>query len=217
MANINQALNIENSVFGVAIFGQDVFLNDLVNQQDGVYYTKIFQKNATEIWHRVAWLDNMTAQLSQFMKVEVRIRTGNALPIKDFTNNTRYTLDEINQVIQTQDLNEIDTIFERAMLNRSVISDKDVTIVDSKTPNYPVLGTSYNSFRITSDNDTIWNYWSLPIINSPSFIPQNQDYNYLQARISLQSNDLVNIPKMFRINFTSILKSSFTQTLTVTS
>jgi len=228
MADINQKLNVQNSVYGVAVYGADVFLDDTNNLRDGIYYTKIFTKTSNDIWHRLAWLDNrvLTGQgntLSQ-MKIEVRTRTGNALPVKDYTTNTRYTLDEINEVIQTEGVNEIDTIFMRATLNRSIISNTNVynspsgvvitgpaDEVTSDEVNYERLGTGYNSFRINNTDDTLWNYWSLPIINSPSFIPDNRDYNYLQARISLQSNDNITLPKMFRINFTSILSTPSTQ------
>jgi hypothetical protein len=225
MVDINQTLNVQNSIFGLATYGQDVFLNDTNNLRDGLYYTKIFKKVDTDIWHRLAWLDNqiLTGKdntLGQ-MKIEVRTRTGNALPIKDYTTNTRYTLEEINDVIVNQDINEIDTIIERATLNRSIISNLNVYTAPSGTPitgppdmvtstgdEYERLGTSYNSFRINNTDDTIWNYWSLPIINSPSFIPENREYDYLQARIALQSNDNITLPKMFRINFTSILKTN---------
>jgi len=220
MANINQALlNIEDSVFGTALFGQDVFLNEPGTPiRDGIYYTKIFQKSDIDFWHRVAWLDNQVKggvnDTSGKMKVEIRTRTGNVLPIKDYTTGTRYTLDEINSIIETQPIDVVDSILERATLNRSVLSNISASGVTSTNVNYERLGTSYNSFRINSTDDTIWNYWSLPIINTPSFIPDNRDYNYLQARIWLQSNDNVTVPQVFRINFTSILKSSFTSSLT---
>jgi len=233
MTTINQTLiNIENSVFGVSIFGQDVFLDFNTNPiRPGLYYTKIFDKNDTEVWHRLAWADNVVLtgpnNTITKMKVEIRTRTGNELPIKDFTTNTRYTLDELNSLIETNSIDDIDTIFDRATLNRSIISDVDASGVTSTNINYERLGTAYNSFRLVSasgesagvttlgTDDTIWNYWSQPIINTPSYITGNRDYKYLQARISLQSNDNITLPKMFRINFTSILKSSFTATLTV--
>jgi len=226
MADINQTLvNVQNSIYGVAIYGQDVFLDDIENVRDGIYYTKIFTKSSNEIWHRLAWLDNRILTgpnntLSK-MKVEVRTRTGNALPMKDYTTNTPYTIDEINEVIQTEGINAIDTIFMRATLNRSIISNTNVYNVASGTVitgpadevtsneiNYERLGTGYNSFRINDTDDIIWNSWSLPIINTPSFIPDNRDYNYLQARISLQNNDNITLPKMFKINFASILKTT---------
>ncbi len=207
MADINQTLNIEGSVFGIATFGVDVFVNDVNNINDGIYYTKIFKKKSSEIWHRVAWLDNQSLETFVKIKIEVRTRTGNQLPVKNYTTGERYTLDEINNIIETQNINDIDTILERATLNRSIISDKNLLTVDSNNPNLERLGTSYNSFRINSSDDTIWNYWSLPIINSPSYIPENRDYDYLEARIALQSNDMITVPKMFRINFTSILKN----------
>lgn len=210
-------VNIQNSILGLVTLGENVFIDDLVNQQDGIYYTKIFQKNSNDVWHRLAWESNQTSKTISNMKIEVRTRTGNLLPIKDYVTNTRYTLDEINNVIQTQSISNIDTILERATLNRSSISSTYSPQVDSSIKPFSSLGTSTNSFRLASKEDATWNYWSLPIINSPSYIPQNQDDNYLQARIYLQSNDLVNIPKMFRINFTSILKNSFTKNLSASN
>lgn len=230
MTTINQALlNVENSVFGVAVFSQDVFTSHITDPlRSGIYYTKIFQKNSGEIWNRVAWLDNQikNGNNSTFdkMKIEVRIRTGNKLPIKDFSTNTRYTIDEINSIIETNPIDVVDSIFERSMLNRAVISDIDYSEVTSSNINYERLGTSYNSFRLVSSSgisagvsslgteDTVWNYWSLPIINTPSYIPNNIDYDYLQARIWLQSDDNITLPKMFRINFSSVLKSTYVST-----
>ena len=218
MSNINQALLTENSVFGVALFQQDIFLNSITNPtRTGIYYTKIFQKNDTDYWHRLAWADNqiLSGADSTFgrMKIEVRTRTGNALPI-NYTTGERYTLDELNELNETQQIDTIDTILDRATLNRSIISNLDASGVTSNNINYERLGTAYNSFRINNTDDTLWNYWSLPIINSPSYIPGNNDFKYLQARIWLQSLDNITLPQMFRINFTSILKSTFTQTLT---
>jgi len=230
MSNINQTLlNVENSAFGVSVLGMNIFIDEIGanSVRDGLYYTKIFLKKDTEIWNRIAWLDSQSSSTFPKVKVEVRTRTGNQLPIKDFTTNERYTLDEINAIIETQPIDVVDSILERATLNRSVISNIDYSGVTSTNVNFEQLGTSYNSFRLVSSSgvsagvsslgtdDTIWNYWSLPIINTPSYIPGNIDYNYLQARIWLQSNDQITLPQMFRINFSSVLKSSYTSTLTI--
>ncbi len=210
MVDINQTLP-RNSIYGLATYGQEFYIQNSENTKDGIYYTKIFKKDSNSIWHKVSWIDNQIRtgfqNTLQNMTIEVRTRTGNELPFKDFSTNTRYTLEELNDIIESQNINNIDTIIERATLNRSIIASVDSTSVTSNDINYENLGTSYNSFRITNDETTIWNYWSLPIINSPSYIPDNRDYNYLQARIWLKSRDLITIPKMFRINFTSILST----------
>lgn len=224
MSNINQNLNTESSVFGLSLFNDNIFLNATSNASNGIYYSKIFQKNTTDIWNTVSWSSN-TLPLSPTTRIEVRLRTGNQLPINQSTGQP-YTLSALNSIIQNNNANVVDTIFERAMLNRSVLSNLNVynvpsgtlitgtpDMVDSLMPNYPNLGTSYNSFRINQSDDTIWNYWSLPITYSPSYIPQNQRDAYLQARIWLQSDDNVTLPEMFNINFTSILTTSFTNSL----
>lgn len=210
MSNINQNLvNIENDIFGVATFGESIFIDNTTNPiRSGIYYTKIFQKNSNEFWNQVNWLSNNPTIFGS-QKVEIRTRTGSALPI-NYTTGLNYTLDELNLIIETQPVDVIDSILERATLNRSIISNVNASGVTSTNIGYERLGTSYNSFRISSSDDVLWNYWSLPIINSPSFIPNNREYNYLQARIWLQSNDNITIPQVFNINFSSVLKSTNT-------
>ncbi len=198
--------NLENSLYGVSLYGQDVFTNDSINTTDGVYFTKIFKKESYELWHKIEWLDNSSVQTLDKFKIEIRTRTGSGLPY-NYTTNLYYTLDQINNIIKTQNINVIDTMLERFMVGRSILSNTSYSTVGVNTPQVLPLGTNQNSTQLPSDKDPIWNYWSNPIINSPSFIPLNNDFNYLQARIYLQSRDNIILPEMFRINFSSILKN----------
>ncbi len=210
MPNINQnSLNVLNSEYGTAVFGQNIFESQPgVTSANGIYYTNIFQKASTDMWNIVSWSDNqiLTGANNTLgkMKVDVRIRTGSALPWNYLTNKP-YTLAQINSFIQNNSIDAIDTIFERAMLGRSIISNINASGVTSSNTNYEQLGTSYNSFRISSYDDIIWNYWSLPILNSPSYIPNNAYYDYLQARIWLLTSDNTTIPEVFNITFSSTL------------
>ncbi len=205
---------IQNSIFGIATFGEDYFIGDASPNTDGIYFSKIFKKNSNEMWHQVNWTDNQINTLGidgtyGKIKVSVTTRTGNLLPVKDYTTTpvTRYTLDEINYIIKTYDITILDTLLYRWTLNRSVIfNDDSLLTVQEPIGEITRLGTAINSTRLLGEDDAVWNYWSFPIINSPSFIPNCVDYDYIQARIYLQSADDLTIPEMFRINLNSILK-----------
>jgi len=200
---------VQNSIFGIAIFGVDYFVGDASPNWDGIYYSKIFKKNSNEMWHQVKWTDNQINTATGTygkIKVEIKLRTGNLLPIKNYTTGVRYTLAEINNIIKNYDITVADSLLYRWTLNRSVIfNDNSLLTVQEPIGEITRLGTAINSTRLIADNDAIWNYWSFPIINSPSFIPNNIDYDYIQARIYLQSRDDLTIPEMFRINISSIL------------
>ncbi len=201
-------LDIENSIYGVSPFGQDVYTDDITNTSDGVYFTKIFKKNSTELWHKIEWLDNSDVSQRTFdsFKIEIRTRTGSGLPY-NYSTGLYYTLDQINLMIKNQNMVIIDSMLERFTLGRSMISNSGSTIVGQNIPQVLPLGTNQNSARLKGTLDPSWTYWSNPIINTPSYIPPNNDFDYLQARIYLQSNDNVKLPKVFRINFSSILKA----------
>jgi hypothetical protein len=94
-------------------------------------------------------------------------------------------------------------------LNRSLTLGYDSIIMSDGDPNLLKLGTATNSTRLPTKDDALWTYWSLPILNSPSYIPLNNTFDYLQARIYLLNidKDPTYIPEVFRINFSSILKS----------
>ena len=204
----NQDINIENSVFGISPFDDEIFLNQNDTStpiQNGVYYSKIFLKNEYEIWSKLYWTDNQNSSTFNNIKISVTTRTGNSLPI-NYSTNKPYTLNEINSLIVSSDNNTIDSIFQRATLGRSSISSEDSIFVNSNPESLQNLGTSENSFRINNNDNFLWTSWSLPILSSPSYIPNNINNNYLQARIVLESFDRVTLPEVFRINFTSTLK-----------
>lgn len=202
--------NIENSLFGLATFGENIFTSQSSSKPNGIYYSKVFMKSSTDIWYQLNWADNQVINESPQstvgrVKVEIRTRTGNGLPM-NYATGIPYTLDQVNNIIQAQDKTVIEALFDRWTLNRSSMLETMTTEV--YMPNEVVqLGTAINSLRLMGGSDPIWNYWSLPILNSPSFIPENRDFNYLQARITLESVDDVPIPEMYRINFSTTLKN----------
>ncbi len=190
-----------------------------------VYYTKIFKKDSSEIWHKIQWSDNRSKDTLDKISVQVKIRTGNDLPIKTYGSpNVRYTLTELNNMIKTNpNLNNAQnqiqmhvaaTSLDRFISGRSVMINpvgppaSNPILVSCANSNIRDLGTDWNSTRLASDEDAIWTYYSNSVVHNPSYIPSNINYNYLQAMIIMDTSSLTNSiqPEMFRIDFTSILK-----------
>jgi hypothetical protein len=211
--SIFDPINLENSLFGVAIYGTDVLISSTTATDDAIYYTPIFKKNSYEIWDKVRWTDNSKDLDFGSYQIEVRTRTGIALPTKNYTTRTNYTLDEMNTIIKNQSREYVDSLMWKACMGRSASSNQ--AVYQYPASSVPVtdpfslsnqLGTALNTFRLWDGKDALWTYWSNPIIDSPSYIPPNKQYDYIQARITLKSVDTVSKPKVFRINFTSIIK-----------
>ena len=211
--SIFSPIDLENSLFGVAIYGADVLISSTTATDDCIYYSPIFKKNSYEIWDKVKWTDNGKDLDFGTYQIEVRVRTGNDLPTKNYGTRTNYTLEEMNTIVKYQSREYVDSLMWKACMKRSVSSD--VPIYQYPASSVPVtdpfslsnnLGTALNTFRLWDGQDALWTYWSHPIINSPGYVPPNKQFDYIQARITLKSIDTVVIPKVFRINFTSIIK-----------
>jgi hypothetical protein len=227
--SIFSPINLENSLYGVAIYGEDVLISSTSATDDAIYYTPIFKKNSYELWDKVIWEDNTyrntllpecfaggpTPCKTKFgtTQIEVRVRTGNALPTKNYSTRTNYTIDEMNTIIKYQSREYVDSLMWRSCMGRAVTSQLPAYL--QPTPSVPStppfslsngLGTALNTFRLWDGQDALWTYWSHPIIYSPSYIPPNKDFDYIQARITLKSLDGTAIPEVYRINFASILK-----------
>jgi hypothetical protein len=203
-------LDIENSLFGVALLNQSVFLENTTVSADGLYYSKIFQKPSEHSWYQISWLDNSSI-LSSDYKIELRYRVGNALPY-NYGKNREYRLDEFNTLVQTQTPEQIDRILLSATLDRSIIEDGQNMGISPANTFVLEAGDAFNSFVLPDSKQPFWSYWSLPVINSPSFILPNSTYDYIQFRISLQTSvddQLVNgsslLAEVYKMKISSIL------------
>jgi hypothetical protein len=214
--------DIESSIFGVTILNQDVFLSSAGSNNDGVYYTKVFQKPDAHSWYQVLWLSNEDKYtidinrntLNKFF-IEVRARVGNNLPW-DYVNNQRYSLADVNSLIVNDSQENMDALLYRMTIGRSITSSVDTAIISP--PNITVfnMGSAQGYTRLAGENDGTWSYWSLPIVNSPSYIPYNEDFNFLQLRITLKNLSPLIDPttqaqyfsEVYRTTVSSILKKT---------
>jgi hypothetical protein len=212
-------IDVENSVFGVTILNQDVFLSDAGTTNDGVYYSKIFQKPNNHSWYQVNWLDNQDKFIVDINKntlnkfiVEFRIRVGNDLPW-DYANDRRYTLNEINSYIVANNPEMTDALLYRMTVGRSITSVNDTTNI--APPNVMVFnaGSALSYTRLYGNSDPAWSYWSLPILNSPSYVPYNQDFNFLQMRITLKNLDPLIDPTTNAEHFSEVYKTTISSIL----
>ena len=214
---------LENSVFGVSILNQDVFLADAGTTNDGVYYSKVFQKPNSHSWYQVNWISNEDKYTSNIntntqsrFYVEFRVRVGNELPW-DYVNDERWSLGNLNSYIVDNSPEEVDALLYRMTIGRSLTSENDT--LNIPPPNVTVFnaGSALNYTRLSGENDAAWSYWSIPILNSPSYIPYNSDFNYLQLRITLKNlgNPLIDpdtneehFSELYKTTVSSILKKT---------
>jgi hypothetical protein len=215
------SLDIENSVFGVTILNQDVFLANTGagTTNDGVYYSKIFQKPAAHSWYQVNWLDNedkfilniQRNTLNKFI-VEFRVRVGNNLPW-NYEAGKRYTLDEANTFVAANTPEDTDALLCRMTVGRSITSEFDSA--DVTNPNTMVFnaGSALSYTRLYGDNDGAWSYWCLPILNSPSYMPYDKDFNFLQLRIALKNLDPLVDPNTGLQHFAEVYKTTVSSIL----
>jgi len=213
-------LDIESSVFGVTILNQDVFLDSTGGYtNDGVYYSKIFQKPSAHSWYQVNWIDNEDKfvldinrnTLNKFV-VEFRVRVGNELPW-NYDTNERYKLDDTNDSILSNTPEETDALLYRMTVGRSLTSENDT--LNIPPPNVTVFnaGSALNYTRLIGANDPAWSYWSLPILNSPSYVPYDKDFNFLQLRIALKNLDTIVDPATGIEHFSEVYKTTVSSIL----
>ena len=184
---------IESSLFGVSILNQDVFLADAGTTNDGVYYSKIFQKPSAQSWYQVNWLSNENKFTNDLNKntlnkfiVEFRVRVGNALPW-NYVSNQQYTLGGINSFIVGNTPEQTDALLYRWTIGRSVTSPYGTIVIPPPNVLTFNAGSALGYTRLVGTSDAAWSYWSLPILNSPSYIPYDQDFDFLQLRITLKN------------------------------
>lgn len=212
---MSNGLNIENSVFGVTVISQDVFLADAgtTGNNDGVYFSRIFQKPDAHSWYQLNWLSNADQFILDINKntlnkfvIEFRVRVGNNLPW-NYQTNARYSLSDINSFIVNNPAEQTDALLYRMTVGRSITSVNDSALVSN--PNEIVFnaGSALNYTRLYGENDAAWSYFSLPILNSPSYIPYDKDFNFLQLRIVLKNLDPLIDPATQAQYFSEIYKT----------
>jgi hypothetical protein len=201
----------QDSILGLIILNQDVLVTDLYDSYvNGVYYSKIFQKPSNHIWYQLNWIDNQTTSTQANRSIDVRTRTGDSLPYSSLITYQRYTLAEMNALIQSENPNEIDGMLYRWQMERSCLSSEsgNPTITNQDQFSFFQLGTTMQSARLSGDNDPVWNYWSLPILHNKTYISNNVNHDYIQLRIDLRSLDQISPVNMYKITLSSILKKN---------
>lgn len=201
----------QDSILGLIILNQDVLVTDLYDSYtNGVYYSKIFQKPSDHIWYQLNWIDNQTTTVVGDTSIDVRVRTGDSLPYISLITKKRYTLAQMNAKIQTENPNNIDGMLYRWEIGRSCLSSEsgNPTITNADQFSFFQFGTTMNSTRLASDDDPVWNYWSLPILHNKTYISNNISHDYLQLRIDLRSLDQISPVNMYKITLSSILRKN---------
>jgi hypothetical protein len=106
-----------------------------------------------------------------------------------------------------------DALLYRMTVGRSITSVNDTTNI--APPNVMVFnaGSALSYTRLHGDLDPAWSYWSLPILNSPSYVPYNQDFNFLQMRITLKNLDPLIDPTTNAEHFSEVYKTTISSIL----
>jgi hypothetical protein len=201
----------ENSILGLVILNQSVLATDLYGFAiEGVYYSKLFQKPSNHIWYQLNWISNQPAETIANSSIDVRLRTGDSLPYSSLLTKKRYTLDEMNSKIQSEDHNDIDGLLYKWQMERSCLSSEtgNPTVTNDNQFAFFELGTTMQSARLGADDDPVWNYWSLPFLHSKAYVSNNVNHDYLQLRIDLRSLDHISPVNMYQITLSSILKKN---------
>ncbi len=209
------SLGSQNTILGLYVLNQSVPADSLISNSRGVYYSRIFKKPSNHIWYQLVWSDNQTPSTFQEMDIDVRLRTGDALPF-NYNTNLPYTFESFNAFIKDNNADQVDALLYRWHLNRSLLgvsgTSTDVTGNISTNDGVFELGTAYNTTRIPSTNDGVWNYWSLPHLSKKSYISNNVNHDYIQLRIDMRNLDPLAIPvlnpEMYKITISSLLKQS---------
>lgn len=207
------SLGSQNTILGLYVLNQSVPADSLVSNGRGVYYSRLFKKPSNHIWYQLSWTDNHTLLNFEDMDIDVRLRTGDDLPF-NYNTNLRYTFDEFNALIKNSSADMVDGEIYRWHLTRSLlgVSGTSTTVNGNLLPGDSVfeLGTAYNTTRVPSNVDAVWNYWSLPFLAKRSYIANNVNHDYIQLRIDLRNLNpgagQVFNPEMYNITVSSLLK-----------
>ena len=162
---------VENSILGLMILNQDVLTTDLFTNTEGIYYSKIFQKPANHTWYQLKWLDNQSPDTVNSTNIDVRLRTGNALPFVSPITKINYTLDAFNALVQASDHNVIDEKLYKWQISRSTLGGSNAgsptydqgqariqTTTSANTELINEMGTSLNTARLSNNNRIIKEY-----------------------------------------------------------
>ncbi len=207
------SLGSQNSILGLYVLNQSVPPDSLIYNERGVYYSRLFKKPSNHIWYQLTWKDNQTIKTFEEVDIDVRLRTGNDLPF-NYATNLPYSFEEFNAFIKANNADAVDGVLYRWHLTRSLlgISGTSTSVTGNISTNDSVfeLGTAFNTTRIPSSNDAVWNYWSLPHLHQKSYIANNVNHDYIQLRIDLKNLDPGAIPvvkpEMYNITISSLLK-----------
>lgn len=207
------SLGAQNTILGLYVLNQSVPASSLFSNDRGVYYSRLFKKPSDHIWFQLAWEDNQSNSTFEKIDIDVRLRTGSDLPF-NYQTNQRYTFEEFNAVIKNQSADVVDGALYRWHLTRSLLgpSGNSTTVTGNLSADDSVfeLGTAYNTARIPSGVDSVWNYWSLPHLHQKSYIANNVSHDFIQLRIDLRNLDPLSMPvlkpEMYNITISSLLK-----------
>lgn len=207
------SLGTQNSILGLYVLNQSVPADSLISNGRGVYYSRLFKKPSNHIWYQINWTDNHTNANFQEMDIDVRLRTGDALPF-NYSTNLPYTFESFNAFIKANTPDDVDAILYRWHLTRSLlgVSGTSTAVNGNLLPGDSVfeLGTAYNTTQIPSTHDGVWNYWSLPHLHRKSYVSNNVNHDFIQLRIDLRNLNpgagQVFNPEMYNITISSLLK-----------
>jgi hypothetical protein len=118
------------------------------------------------------------------------------------TYSKPFELNNFNNIVSED---TIDFYMYRWMLQRSVLPGYG-TIIDGSLFE---KGTNFNTTMLPSKVDSIWNYWSLPILTKNAYMPGNTSFDYLQIRIDMRNYNYDSgasaDPKIYKLVISSIL------------
>ena len=216
------SLGAQNTILGLTILNQDVPPDSLVSDNRGVYYSRLFQKPSNHNWYQIVWEDNQNNNTFQKINIDVRVRTGSNTPfIINSVPPSYFTFDDFNNFIKNNTPDRVDELLYRWQLGRSLLGvnspPQGSTSVNGSNAagddSVFELGTAFNTARIQSSQDSIWNYWSLPHLYPRSYISNNVQHEFIQLRIDLRNLDPdgtspsgVLKPEMYKITISSILE-----------
>jgi len=211
------SLGAQNTILGLTILNQDVPPSSLISDDRGVYYSRLFKKPINHNWFQIIWEDNQTDNTFQKINIDVRIRTGNKTPfIVGSQPPANFTFEAFNLFIKNNTPDEVDELLYRWQLSRSLLGIEGTTTVNGNlnaTDEVFELGTAFNTTRLPSSDDSIWNYWSLPHLHPRSYVSNNIQHEFLQLRIDLRNLDPdgtgqtpVLKPEMYKMTISSILE-----------
>jgi len=202
------SLGSQNTILGIYLLNQPV-LTLIPSFTTGVYYSRLFAKPSNHIWYMLSWQDNQNLASFENVDIDVRLRTGSALPYNN-AQQRPYNFSEFNALVESSSPDLIDGILYRWTLGRSLLGVSGTTAVNGNAMSSSAVfeyGTAYNTAQITNVVDPVWNYWSLPHLHPNSYISNNVNHDFIQLRVTLNNfnpQDSIN-PQMYNITVSSIL------------